>query len=119
MAKQPPKTGGIFGIDLIPGVDIQDILPGLTKPVTDAIKDTVGILVGPDGPNIGDPQPAGPPPIPVEAGSEELSAAVKAIDAAISALNFVLKLGFIIPDAYEAPLRALVGALTTIRGWLD
>jgi hypothetical protein len=31
----------------------------------------------------------------------------------------VLKLGFLLPDQYEIPLKALRGALNTIRGWLD
>jgi hypothetical protein len=37
----------------------------------------------------------------------------------ISAANLLLKLGFLIPDQLEGPLRLLVGALGTIRGWLD
>jgi hypothetical protein len=114
--KNNPRGGGLFGIDLIPGVDIQDFLPPVVK---DAIKDTIGSIVG-DGPiNIGDPQPDGERPIPVEPGTEEMSSTVKALDAMISAANLLLKLGFLIPDQLEGPLRLLVGALGTIRGWLD
>jgi hypothetical protein len=116
--KNNPRTGGLFGIDLIPGVDIQDFLPPVVK---DAIKNVTGVILDPDDNsiNIGDPQPEGERPIPVEPGTEEMSSTVKALDAMISAANLLLKLGFLIPDQLEGPLRLLVGALGTIRGWLD
>lgn len=106
---------GFLGIDL-------DNLTGLLPPqVADAIKGTVGAILGdePGTPNIGDPQPEGTPPIPVKAGSKELSGAVKAIDAAVSAIDLLLKFAFLIPDSYEGPIGALRAALLTIRGWLD
>ena len=109
------NRGGIFGIDLIPGVDIQDFLP---KPVSDAIRTSVDQILGPGGPSIGDPQPPDRP-IPVAAESKELNNAVKAIDAIVNTIEAVLKLSFLIPDQYELPLRQLVGALNTVRGWLD
>jgi hypothetical protein len=117
--KNNPRGGGLFGIDIIPGIDIQDFLPDLPSFVPPAIKDAVELILGPDGPNIGDPQPEGEKPIPVDAGSKELSSAVRAIDGAITSINLLLKFGFLIPDQYESPLRSLAGALGTIRGWLD
>jgi hypothetical protein len=110
---------GFLGIDLDGIIDpITKLLPPV---VAEAIQNTLGKILDPDHPdlNVGDPQPAGPPPIPVAADSKELSAAVKAIDAAVGAIELVLKLAFLIPDQYESPLRALAGALRTIRGWLD
>jgi hypothetical protein len=111
---------GLFGIP-----DLSEILDQATKvlppEVSGAIKDTVGKILDPGNPDvkIGDPQPAGTPPIPVEPGTKPMDAAIKALDAVIGALDVVLKLGFLIPDQYEAPLKALRGALATIRGWLD
>jgi hypothetical protein len=109
---------GLFGIDLFPGIDLQDFLPPV---VVDAIKDTTGVILDPDNDtiDIGDPQPEGERPIPVEPGSKEMSKTVQALDTLISAVNLILKMGFLIPDNLEGPLRALVGALGTIRGWLD
>jgi hypothetical protein len=109
---------GLFGIDLFPGIDLQDFLP---PAVVDAIKDTTGVILDPgnDTIDIGDPQPEGERPIPVEPGSKEMSKTVQALDTLISAVNLILKMGFLIPDNLEGPLRALVGALGTIRGWLD
>ena len=115
---QNVPAGGLFGIDLIPGIDLQDFIPPF---VGDAIKDTVGKILDPnDGKiDIGSPQPEGERPIPVEPGTKEMSGTVQALDAVISALNLALKLGFMIPDNLEGPIRALVGALGTVRGWLD
>ena len=108
---------GLFGIDMFPNIDLQDFLPPV---VSEAIKDTTGIILDPKGQiEIGDPQPAGERPIPVEPGSKEMSSTVQALDSIITLLNGALKLGFLIPDNLEGPLRALVGALGTIRGWLD
>lgn len=118
MVAQNIPAGGLFGIDLIPGIDLQDFIPPI---VGDAIKDTVGKILDPTDPdiNIGDPQPAGERPIPVEPGTKEMSSVVQSLDAVINALNLALKLGFLIPDKFENPMRGLVGALVTIRGWLD
>jgi hypothetical protein len=122
MAKPPPPQGFMGLPDLgdltklIPG-DITKLLP---PQVTDAIKGTVGSILGdePGTPNIGDPQPPGEPPIPVKPGTPHFAAAAKALDTAISAIDMLLKLSFVIPDQYESPLKALQGALKTIRGWL-
>lgn len=109
---------GLFGIDLFPNIDLQDLLPPV---VSDAIKGTVDTILDPnDGSiSIGDPQPEGERPIPVEPGTEEMSKTVQALDTMVSAVNLLLKLSFLIPDNLEGPLRKLVGALGTIRGWLD
>jgi hypothetical protein len=102
--------------------DLGDLTKLLPPQVADAIKGTVGKILDPNDDTLheGDPQPPGTPPIPVAPGSEELSGAVKAIDALIGAIDVVLKFGgFLIPDKYEAPIKAIQGALRTIRGWLD
>ena len=119
----PPPPQGFMGLpdlgDLSKIVsDVTKLIPG---PVGDAIQDTVGKILDPEDTsiNIGDPQPEGERPIPVEPGSKELNGAVKAIDAALGALNLLQKLNFIVPDKYEDLLTKLHGALTTIRGWLD
>lgn len=114
---QPMPEKGIFGIDLLPGIDIQDLLP---KPVQEAIKGTVDRILEPAGDlEIGSPQPSDRP-IPVDAGSQELSDAVKAIDAITKALATVLKYGgILIPDEYEKMIAKVVGALNTVRSWLD
>jgi hypothetical protein len=114
MTAPPPQ--GLFGI---PNLD--DVTKLLPPTVAEAIQGMVVKILNPNDPNIkiGDPQPAGTPPIPVAAGSTELSGAVKAIDAMTSAIELILKMRFLIPDQYEGPLRGLEGALKTIRGWLD
>lgn len=118
MTSSTPQTPqGFFGLP-----DLGDLTKLLPPQVSDAIKGTVGKILDPNNPdiNIGDPQPEGTPPIPVKAGSKELNGAVKAIDAITGAINTLLRFGgFLIPDQYEAPLKALVGALNTVRGWLD
>ena len=110
-----PDLGGLLG-----GVigEVTKLIPG---PIGDAIQDTVGTILDPhdDSINEGDPQPPGEPPIPVEPGTEEMSAAVKALNAAIAALAALLKLGFMIPDDTEDIFRKIKGALETVRGWLD
>jgi hypothetical protein len=116
MAPVDPPKGGLFGIDIFPGIDIQDFIP---KPVADAISGTVERIISPDTDvSIGDPQPPDRP-IPVDAGSEELNGAVKAIDALVAVLNTALRLKWLIPNQYEDLLGKLVGALGTIRSWLD
>jgi hypothetical protein len=112
----PPPPQGLFGLP-----DISDLTKLLPPQVGNAIKNVVGKILDPDDHSldIGDPQPPGTPPIPVEAGSEELSTAVKAIDAVTHAIDLVLTFSALLPDQYEAPLRALRGALKTVRGWLD
>jgi hypothetical protein len=111
-----PPPQGFFGLP-----DLGDLTKLLPPAVADAIKNTVGKILDPkdDSINTGDPQPPGTPPIPVEAGSHELNAAVKAIDAVTGAIDLVLKFAWLIPDQYEGPLRALEGALKTVRSWLD
>lgn len=107
--------GGIFGIDLIPGIDLQDLIP---TPVADAIRGTVDRILDPETDvNIGDPQPADRP-IPVDAGSPQLSSAVQVIDGILTAINLILKFGLVVPDSTEAVLKKLGGALQTIRNWL-
>lgn len=105
--------------------DLGDLLGQVTNllppAVGNAIKGTVGQILDPnDGSiDIGDPQPAGERPIPVEPGTPHFAAAVKYLDTAIGAIDVLLKLSFVIPDQYEQPVKALRGALVTIRGWLD
>ena len=102
--------------------DLGSLTNLLPPQVADAIKGTVGKILDPNNPDIkiGDPQPDGTPPIPVAAGSKELNGAVKAIDAVTGTIDALLKYGaFLIPDQYEGPLKALEGALKTVRGWLD
>lgn len=107
--------GGLFGIDLIPGIDLDDFLPPV---VSEALKGTVERILDPETDvSIGDPQPADRP-IPVEPGSNELSAAVRLIDGLLSALGLILKFGALVPDETEGMIRKLAGALNTIRGWL-
>ena len=116
MTSTPPPQG-LFGLP-----DLGDLTKLLPPQVSDAIKGTVGKILDPENPdiNIGDPQPPGTPPIPVAPGSKELNGAVKAIDTITAAIDALLKYGgFLIPDQYEAPLKALEGALKTVRGWLD
>lgn len=117
----PPPPQGFLGL---PNFNFDALADSVTKflppAVTDAIKGTVEKLLDPDEDiNIGDPQPEGERPIPVEPGSEELNWAVKAIDTVLSALDVVMKFGFVIPDEYEGYITKLQGALHTIRGWLD
>lgn len=107
--------GNILG-DLLG--DITSLLP---DPVATAINDTVGKILDPTDTSInpGDPQPTGTPPIPVEAGSPELNAAQKAINTVVGVLNDVLKYAaWAIPEPYEGYIKDVVGALTTIEGWL-
>ena len=109
---------GLFGIGRSPGIDLQDFLPPV---VSEAIKSTTETILNPDDGKIeiGSPQPAGERPIPVEPGTKEMSSTVQALDSIITLLNAALKMSFLIPDNLEGPIRALVGALGTIRGWLD
>jgi len=97
---------------------VTNILP---KEVKDAISGTVGQILDPSDTSIkiGDPQPEGERPIPVEPGTKEMSGAVKALDTAISIIDALMKLAFVIPDQYEKYITGLRGALTTIRSWLD
>lgn len=117
---------GIFGIDILPGIDLQDFLPDnleslLPGPVGSAIKENVGKILDPnDGSvSVGSPQPDGERPIPVDADSQELSTAVKVIDTLTAALTLVLKLGFLVPEDTKSVVRNLIDALGTVRGWLD
>lgn len=100
---------------------IKQVTSILPPQVTDAIQGTVGKILDPEDPtiNIGDPQPPGERPIPVEPGTKELSGAVKAIDTALGALEVILKLEFLIPAKYVDLIKKLEGALKTVRGWLD
>lgn len=92
-------------------------LTDLPSPIAEAILGTVEAILGPTGPNIGDPQPANRP-IPANT-LHELNSAVKAINTALSAINLVLKLGFLLPPQITSPLQLAAGALRTIRSWLD
>lgn len=120
---RPPEKG-LFGIDLIPGIDLQDFLPGnlgeLPGKIGEAIRENVEKILDPAelSVEIGSPQPEGPRPIPTT-DPKELNAAVRVIDTVVGALQLVLRLGFIIPDDIEESLRKVIGALGTIRGWLD
>lgn len=111
-----PKPQGLFGLP-----DLDDVVKWVPGPIADAIKDTVGKILDPadDEINLGDPQPEGEKPIPVDEGTEEMSTTIKAIDAVISALDLVLRVGFVIPDNIEDVIKKLRGALSTIRSWLD
>lgn len=111
----PPESLFSFPVDIVEGV-----AKVLSPKVADALGGVIGKILDPNDPsiNVGDPQPPGTPPIPVEAGSKELGAAVKAIDVALSALDLLFKFGWVIPDQYEAPMHGLEGALKTVRGWL-
>lgn len=119
MTSLRPPEKGLLGIDLLPGIDVQDFLPDLPGAIGDAINETVGKILNPndDSIKIGDPQPAGERPIPTT-DPKELSAAVQAIDAALGGIKLLLRFGFLIPDNYEDGLRKLAGALNTVRGWL-
>lgn len=98
--------------------DVTKLIPGH---VGEAIQSTVTKILDPEDSsiNVGDPQPEGERPIPVEPGSKEMSGTVKALNAVIGALDLVLKLSFIVPDGPEKLIRELKGALETVRGWLD
>jgi len=116
----PPPPQGFLGLP-----DLGDIVGQVTKilppQVGEAIQDTVGKILDPTDAtiNIGDPQPEGEKPIPVNEGTEELSTAVKAIDTVTEALGVVLKFGgFVLPDKYEKIIKDIQGALGTIRSWL-
>jgi hypothetical protein len=114
----PPPPQGFLGLPDLGGI-VDQVTKLLPPEVGNAIQNTIGGILG-DGPiNIGDPQPPGERPIPVEPGSKELSSAVKALDTAIGALNVLTKLDFLIPKQYQDLLTKLQGALTTVRGWLD
>jgi hypothetical protein len=107
-----PNIGDIFG-------DVVKILPPV---IGDALKDTVGKILDPNDNsiNIGDPQPPGTPPIPVDAGSPELNTVARALKTAVDALNTALKLvGWLIPDKYEGYIKDVIGALLTVEGWLS
>lgn len=101
--------------------NLDDLTKLLPPQITDAIKGTVGKILDPNDPeiNAGDPQPEGERPIPVEPGTKEMSATVKALDAAIGAIDIVLKLGILIPDGPEGVIKMVRSALVTIRSWLD
>lgn len=110
--------------------DLGDLLgqvTGALPPVVgDAIKGAVGKILDPadSSINVGDPQPPGERPIPVEPGTPHFAAAVKAIDTALGAIDAILKLGFLIPDDIhgvdvEDLLKTVRGGLVTVRGWLD
>lgn len=117
---QVPPPQGFMGLP-----DLGDLLGQVTKVlppvVIDAIQGTVGKILDPEDSsiNIGDPQPEGERPIPVEPGTEEMNGAIKAIDAALAALGVLDRLKFLIPDKFEVWITRLQGALQTIRGWLD
>lgn len=119
MTTSPPPQGFMGLPDLGGLIDqVTNLLPPV---VGDAIKGTVGTILDPQDPsiNIGDPQPEGERPIPVEPGSGPMAAAVKVLDTAIGALDALLKLSFLIPDKYEDIFKKVRGALVTIRSWLD
>ena len=63
------------------------------------------------------PAPAVQAALPADTGLR--ADAVKAIDTAIAGIALLLKFAFIIPDQYEAPLKALSDALAQVKGWLD
>jgi len=113
------KPQPFAGLPDLSGI-IEQVTNVLPKEVKDAIQGTVGTILDPKGDiKIGDPQPPGERPIPVEPGTKEMSGAVKALDTAIGAIDALMKLAFVIPDQYEKYITGLRGALTTIRGWLD
>lgn len=115
----PQPFLGLPNLDDIIGKVTDEVTKVLPPDVGQAIKDTVGKILGPDPDlNVGDPQPPGPPPIPVKPGTPHFAAAAKALDTAISALDVLMKFSFLIPDQYELGIKALHGALTTVRDWL-
>jgi len=100
---------------------IDQIVKVLPPQVQDAVKSVTGKILDPSDTsiNIGDPQPEGEKPIPVDEGTEEMSALQKGLSTAIGLLGTLEKLNFLIPDKYEDILRKLKGALETVQGWLD
>lgn len=102
--------------------DILGTVTSLLPPeVATAITGTLGKILDPTDTSVnpGDPQPAGPPPIPVAPGSPELDATQKVIATLVGVLNEVVSLaGFLIPNQYEGYIKDLIAALTTIEGWL-
>lgn len=111
----PNIPEGLLGLNLD---DLfRDVTGALPGPIGDAIRRTTAVLLGPDGPNIGDPQPQGERPIPTT-DPGELGAAVKAIDVVLGDIGQVLRFSFLIPPQLAEPLRLLSSALSTIRSWL-
>ena len=123
----PPPPQGFMGLpDLgnlggLAGGLIEQFTKVLPPQVQDAVKDVTEKLLDPSDTslNIGDPQPEGEKPIPVDSGTKEMSSLVKALTTAIGLLDTLTKLNFLIPDKYEEMLEKLKGALETVRGWLD
>jgi hypothetical protein len=114
----PPPPQGFFGLPDLGNLvgDLSKILP---PQVAGALKDTISGIIG-DGPiNIGDPQPPGERPIPVEPGTGPFKAVIGVLDTALRALDFLKNLNLIIPDEYEDLFSKLAGALRTVRSWLD
>lgn len=85
--------------------DLSDFIP---EPIADLIKSAVDQVLGDDD----NPTTV---PVPVESRSD----VVQVLDATIGMLEFLLKFSAIIPDAYEAPIKALVKAIGVVRGLID
>lgn len=103
------------------GSILGDVTKMLPPEVVTAINGTVGQILDPANGTVGpgDPQPAGPPPIPVAPGTPEHASTRATLDALVKVLNGVLAYGgALIPDQYEVYLKDLVEALVTIEGWL-
>jgi hypothetical protein len=100
---------------------IDRITEALPPQIKDAVKDVTEKILDPSDTslNIGDPQPEGEKPIPVDEGTEEMSGLQKALSTAVGLLGTLERLDFLIPDKYEDLLRKLKGALETVLGWLD
>ena len=101
--------------------DLGGLIDKLPGPVKDAVKNVTEKILDPNDTsiNIGDPQPDGEKPIPVDEGTEEMSSLQKILNTAIGLLGTLEKLDFLVPDKYEDLLHKLKGALETVRGWLD
>ena len=93
----------------------------LPPEVATAVNGTVGKILDPTDSaiNIGDPQPPGTPPIPVQPGTPELDATQQTLESLAAVLENVVSLaGFLIPDQYKGYIKNLVAALRTVESWL-
>lgn len=111
---------GFMGLPDLGGI-VEQVTKILPPQVKDAVKGVTEKILDPSDTslNIGDPQPDGEKPIPVDEGTEEMSGLQKGLNTAIGLLGTLEKLNFLIPDKYEDMLHKLKGALETVLGWLD
>lgn len=94
----------------LPPTGLLGDLLGLPDQLADMIKGAIGELVDP---NVPDPDPV------VVDDDGVRDDVLRAVDAILAGIEFVLKFAPIVPDQYETPLRALAGALEKVKGWLS